>query len=57
MYFRLYLIRILLKLKELNLTKVLNVLNGLLIAFIKASTNIVSKMRLISYLDKDITIA
>jgi len=55
-YFGLHLIRILLELKELNLTKVLNVFNGLLVAFTKASINIAGKIRLISCLDEDIAI-
>jgi len=56
-YLGLHLIKILPKLKELNLTKVLKVLNGLLVASTKANTNITGKIGLISYLDKDIAIA
>ena len=56
-YLGLYLIKISPKLKELNLTKVLNAFNGLSVAYIKANTNIVGKMGLISCLDKDIAIA
>ena len=44
------------RLKELNLANVLNILNGLPIASTKVDTNIISKMRLISYLDKEIII-
>ena len=44
------------RLEELNLAKVLNILNSLPIASTKVNTNIISKIRLISYLDKEIII-
>ena len=44
------------RLKELNLANVLNVLNSLPVASTKVDANIISKMRLISYLDKEIVI-
>ena len=49
-------IKILLKLKELNLAKVLDILNGLSIASTKVDANIISKIRLISCLNKEIVI-
>ena len=57
MYLGLHLIKILPKLKELNLTKVLKVLNGLSVASTEANTDIIGKMGLISCLNKDIAIA
>jgi hypothetical protein len=43
-------------LEELNLAKVLDVLNGLPVASTEVDTNIISKMRLMSCLDKEIVI-
>ena len=44
------------RLKELNLANILNILNGLPIASTKVNINIISRIRLISYLDKEIAI-
>ena len=55
-YLGLYLIKISPKLKELNLTKVLNVLNGSSVASTEANTNTAGKIGLMSCLDKDIAI-
>ena len=44
----------LLKLEKLNLTKVLNVLNGSPVASTKVDADITSKIRLMSCLDKEI---
>ena len=41
-------------LKELNLANVLDVLNGLPVASTKVDADIISKMRLMSCLDKEI---
>ena len=55
-YLKKYLIKILPKLEKLNLAKVLNILNSLFIASTKVNTNIINKIRLISCLNKEITI-
>ena len=44
------------KLKKLNLANVLNILNSLPIASTKVNADIISKIRLISCLDKEIMI-
>jgi len=45
------------RLEKLNLAKVLNILNSLPVASTKVNTNSISKIRLISCLDKEIIIA
>ena len=55
-YLRKHLIKILPGLEELNLAKVLDILNGPPVASTKVNTNIISKIRLISCLDKEIAI-
>ena len=44
------------KLEEFNLAKVLNILNSLSAAFTEVDANIISKMRLMSCLNKEIAI-
>ena len=55
-YLRKYLIKILSELEKLNLAKVLNILNSLSMAFTEVNADIISKIKLISYLNKKITI-
>ena len=43
-------------LEKLNLANVLNVFNGSSIASTEVNTNIISKIKLLSYLDKEIVI-
>ena len=56
-YLGLYLTKISPKLKELNLTEVLNVLNGSSVASTETNTDMIGKMGLMSCSDKDIAIA
>jgi hypothetical protein len=56
-YFGKHLIKMLPGLEKLNLAKVLDILNGLPVASTEVDADSISKMRLISYSDKEIAMA